>query len=34
SFVVNGVHDSNLGYGGKYGYGYNKSTKKWWKFSS
>tara|TARA_R110000868_G_scaffold21747_2_gene90137 strand:+ start:12631 stop:14895 length:2265 start_codon:yes stop_codon:yes gene_type:complete len=32
SFVVNGVHDSNLGYGGKYGYGYNKSTKKWWKF--
>lgn len=32
SFVVNGVNDSNLGYGGKYGYGYAKTTKKWWKF--
>lgn len=32
SFIVNGVKDSNLGYGGKYGYGYGKSTKKWWKF--
>lgn len=32
SFVVNGVKDSNLGYGGKYGYGYSKTTKKWWKF--
>ncbi|WP_425236735.1 polysaccharide biosynthesis tyrosine autokinase [Ulvibacterium sp.] len=32
SFIVNGVNDSNLGYGGKYGYGYNKSIKKWWKF--
>ena len=32
SFVVNGVKESNLGYGGKYGYGYGKSTKKWWKF--
>ncbi|WP_273276739.1 GumC family protein [Maribacter polysiphoniae] len=32
SFVVNGVQDSNLGYGGKYGYGYGKTTKKWWKF--
>lgn len=32
SFVVNGVKASNLGYGGKYGYGYGKSTKKWWKF--
>lgn len=32
SFVVNGVNESNLGYGGKYGYGYGKSTKKWWKF--
>ena len=32
SFVVNGVKDSNLGYGGKYGYGYGKTTKKWWKF--
>lgn len=32
SFIVNGVNDSNLGYGGKYGYGYGKSTAKWWKF--
>ncbi len=32
SFVVNDVKDSNLGYGGKYGYGYGKTTKKWWKF--
>ena len=32
SFVVNDVKDSNLGYGGKYGYGYGKSQKKWWKF--
>jgi capsular exopolysaccharide synthesis family protein len=32
TFVVNDVKDSNLGYGGKYGYGYGKSTKKWWKF--
>ncbi|MDV7140109.1 polysaccharide biosynthesis tyrosine autokinase [Maribacter sp. TH_r10] len=31
SFIVNGVKESNLGYGGKYGYGYGKSTKKWWK---
>ena len=31
-FVVNDVKDSNLGYGGKYGYGYGKTTKKWWKF--
>jgi capsular exopolysaccharide synthesis family protein len=31
SFVVNGVKDTNLGYGGKYGYGYGKTTKKWWK---
>ena len=31
SFIVNGVKDSNLGYGGKYGYGYGKTTKKWWK---
>ena len=34
SFVVNGVNDSNLGYGGKYGYGYGKTTTKWWKFFS
>ena len=32
SFVVNDVKDSNLGYGGKYGYGYGKSLKKWWQF--
>ncbi len=32
SFVVNDVKSSNLGYGSKYGYGYGKSTKKWWKF--
>ena len=31
SFVVNDVDEDNLGYGGKYGYGYGKSTKKWWK---
>ena len=32
SFVVNDVSLENLGYGGKYGYGYGKTTKKWWKF--
>ena len=32
SFVVNDVSLENLGYGGKYGYGYGKMTKKWWKF--
>lgn len=32
SFVVNDVSLDNLGYGGKYGYGYSKTTKKWWKF--
>lgn len=32
SFVVNDVSLDNLGYGGKYGYGYGKKTKKWWKF--
>ncbi|SDR00035.1 GumC family protein [Flagellimonas zhangzhouensis] len=32
SFVVNDVKQSNLGYGGKYGYGYGKVAKKWWKF--
>ena len=31
-FNVNGVKDSNLCYGGKYGYGYGKTTKKWWRF--
>ncbi|RDY61972.1 GumC family protein [Flagellimonas nanhaiensis] len=33
SFIVNNVKASNLGYGGKYGYGYGKSLKKWWSFS-
>lgn len=33
SFVVNNVKQSELGYGGKYGYGYGKSVKKWWSFS-
>mgnify|MGYP003672952725 FL=1 len=32
AFIVNGVKDSDLGYGGKYGYGYSKTSKKWWKF--
>ena len=31
SFVVNDVEISKLGYGGKYGYGYGKTQKKWWK---
>lgn len=31
SFVVNNVDETKLGYGGKYGYGYGKSVKKWWK---
>ncbi len=33
AFVVNGVKESNLGYGGKYGYGYGEKSKKWWKFA-
>ncbi|QXP55233.1 polysaccharide biosynthesis tyrosine autokinase [Cellulophaga sp. HaHa_2_95] len=32
SFVVNDVKNSDLGYGGKYGYGYSAEEKKWWKF--
>ncbi|AYN68432.1 polysaccharide biosynthesis tyrosine autokinase [Euzebyella marina] len=32
TFVVNDVDKSNLGYGGKYGYGYGKTQKKWWRF--
>ncbi len=32
TFVVNDVKNSDLGYGGQYGYGYGKSQKKWWKF--
>ncbi len=31
SFIVNDVKENNLGYGGKYGYGYGKTMKKWWK---
>ena len=34
AFIVNNVKASNLGYGGKYGYGYGKPIKKWWKFAS
>ena len=34
TFVVNSVKDTNLGYGGKYGYGYGKTAKKWWNFAS
>ncbi|MDT0607824.1 GumC family protein [Croceitalea rosinachiae] len=32
SFIVNGVKSSNLGYGGKYGYGYGTNKKKWYQF--
>ncbi len=32
SFVVNDVKLSELGYGGKYGYGYGRPQKKWWQF--
>lgn len=32
SFVVNDVKQADLGYGGKYGYGYGVSDKKWWQF--
>jgi capsular exopolysaccharide synthesis family protein len=31
AFVVNSVKSSELGYGGKYGYGYGNKDKKWWK---
>lgn len=31
TFVVNDVKAANLGYGGKYGYGYGKSQKQWWR---
>jgi capsular exopolysaccharide synthesis family protein len=34
AFIVNGVKSSNLGYGGKYGYGYGNTAKKWWKFGA
>ena len=30
SFLVNQVKESNLGYGGKYGYGYGQKTTNWW----
>lgn len=33
SFVVNDVKENNLGYGGKYGYGYGVKVKKWWQKS-
>ena len=33
AFIVNGVKETNLGYGGKYGYGYGKEMTKWWKFT-
>lgn len=32
AFVVNSVKSADLGYGGKYGYGYGVNTKKWWQF--
>lgn len=31
AFVVNDVANSNLGYGGMYGYGYGRKKSKWWK---
>ncbi len=31
-FVVNNVKEYNLGYGGKYSYGYSRPIKTWWKF--
>lgn len=34
SFVVNNVKQTDLGYGGKYGYGYGEEKKKWWKFGA
>ncbi|MCG2791922.1 MAG: polysaccharide biosynthesis tyrosine autokinase [Weeksellaceae bacterium] len=30
AFVLNDVHQSNFGYGNKYGYGYQAEEKKWW----
>ncbi|OCK52658.1 capsular biosynthesis protein [Chryseobacterium sp. CBo1] len=30
--VLNGIKATNLGYGNKYGYGYNAEVKKWWQF--
>lgn len=34
SFIVNNVKHTDLGYGGKYGYGYGEEKKKWWKFGA
>jgi len=31
-FVLNDVHQTNFGYGNKFGYGYHSDTKKWWQF--
>ena len=31
AFVVNDVKESDLGYQGRYGYGYGRSISKWWK---
>ncbi|WBV61541.1 polysaccharide biosynthesis tyrosine autokinase [Chryseobacterium camelliae] len=28
--ILNGIKESNFGYGNKYGYGYNAEEKKWW----
>ncbi|WP_210151351.1 GumC family protein [Chryseobacterium scophthalmum] len=28
--ILNGINESNFGYGNKYGYGYNAEEKKWW----
>jgi len=30
--VLNGVKESNFGYGNKFGYGYHAEEKKWWQF--
>ncbi|XBS43561.1 polysaccharide biosynthesis tyrosine autokinase [Cellulophaga lytica] len=30
SFIVNDVPEADLGYGGKYGYGYGVNKKRWW----
>lgn len=30
AIVLNGVKESNFGYGNKFGYGYNAEEKKWW----
>ncbi|MFC7347710.1 GumC family protein [Chryseobacterium zhengzhouense] len=30
--VLNGINESNFGYGNKFGYGYHAEEKKWWQF--